>query len=88
MFTPNQLVIRTIGANTRFVRRIVSKENDTYMVSDPLFACWGSTFQRWSKPKPCTKKYMERMFSPITDPKMIDAYNNIKKGEKTKTLFV
>lgn len=87
MFEPNQLVIKMIDDQTRFVRRIVSKTEDSYMVSDPMFCCWGSVFAKWSKPKAVTKKHMERTFSVMTDTTLCDKYNTIQKGQSTSVLF-
>jgi hypothetical protein len=87
MFKPGQLVMRMIDEDTRFVRRIVEVQSDKYLVSDPLFTCWGSTFARWSRPKPITKQYMEKMFTPMQDVQMITRYLDIKRGQSTSVLF-
>lgn len=86
MFKANDLVVRILPNKARFVRRIVEVRGDKYLVSNPMFACWGSTFARWSTPKEVTKRYTEKMFTLITDKKVIKSYNTIKKGQSTDLL--
>ena len=85
MFKPGDYIIKMIDPETRYVRRIVAIEGDKYVVEDPMFVCWGSTFHSWKR-KVLTQKVIDRSFK-LLDPKIAKLYAAIKKDDSTRVLF-
>lgn len=86
MFNTNQYAFFINKYKMRYVYRIVDSTPTHYMVQVPFFSCWGSTFARWSKPKPITKTYLNKKCT-LLPPELSTKYDNIKKGQSTSVLF-